>query len=59
MEMSLVVCLRSGVFIAYAEISWMYDLPAAHAVWLEQVWNFDLQIAEFLQLVFSFAAGIC
>lgn len=34
------------------------NLAAGHtAVWLEQVWNFDLQIASFRQLVFSFAAG--
>lgn len=60
MEMSLVACLSSGIFIVDAEISCIYNLTACHtAVWLEQVWNFDLWIANLLQLVFSFAAGSC
>lgn len=60
MEISLVACLGSGIFIAYAEVSCMYNLTAGHtAVWLEQVWKFDLWIAKLLRLVFSFAAGIC
>lgn len=54
--MKHVACLSSAVFIAYTEISCVYNLPAD---WLEQVWNFDLRIASLLQLVYSFAAGTC